>query len=54
MEVTELRKHAKKITFEFESKGYTFDEVDLLVAILKDEIRDCKKESDRKPFLAIR
>lgn len=54
MVVDELRKYAKEITLELENKGFTFGEVDLLVAILKDEIMDCKKERDKKAFLAIR
>lgn len=54
MDIEKLRKYAKEITLELEIRGYTFVEADLLVAILKGEIMDCKKERDKNTFLAIR
>lgn len=47
------REHAKEITKECEKRGYTVGEVDLLVAVLRDEISRCMKANEKIKFKAL-
>lgn len=53
MEIKELRKHAKEITKECEERGYTFVDAEMLCAVLKDEISQCEKATQKRNFQAL-
>lgn len=52
-EIRELREHAKEITKQFEDKGYTVEDVHLLLAVLNDEIRQCEEAVKKEQFKAL-
>lgn len=43
MDISEIRIFAKEIIKECEKKEFTYGEAELLAAVLKDEIRQCKE-----------
>ncbi len=45
-----LRKHAKEIAKQCEEKGYTVEEAEMLVHILKDEVSQCRKVPSERRF----
>lgn len=45
-----LRKHAKEIAKQCEEKGYTVEEAEMLVHILKDEVSQCRKAPSERRF----
>ena len=53
MEIKELRKHAKEITKKCEERGYTFEDAEMLCAILKDEISQCEKATKKRKIQAL-
>lgn len=53
MEIEEPRKHAKEITKQFEERGYTFEDAEMLCIVLKDEVRHCEKRIKKRNFHAL-
>lgn len=52
-ETKELREFAKEITREMEKRRYSYRDADMLVAVLKDEINQCREAETLKPFTAL-
>lgn len=52
-DIRELREYAKEITKQFEDKGYTVEDVHLLLAVLNDEIRQCEEVVKKEQFKAL-
>ena len=53
MKVEELRKYAKEITKEMEKRKFSYQDADIFVAVLKDEIKQCHEAENIKNFTAL-
>lgn len=53
MRISKIRDFAKEITKKCEKENFTYEEAELLTAILKDEIRQCKEVELHKTFKAL-
>ncbi|MFQ6932363.1 MAG: hypothetical protein ACLRR3_15630 [Eubacterium sp.] len=50
--IDELRIKAKEITKTMEKEQFTYEEADLFVSVLKDEIKECRKEDGKRLLTA--
>ncbi|MCI8957310.1 MAG: hypothetical protein HFG29_10160 [Eubacterium sp.] len=53
MEVAELRKYAKEITKEMEKRKFSYQDADMFVVVLKDEIKQCREAENIKIITAL-
>jgi len=54
-QLTTLREYARKITQEMEEMSFSYDDAELFVSVLKDEVRLSKKALyDKSAFKAIK